>query len=100
MAKSRLQHDESICYICNKPLTTRNLHHIFNGSMKRKSEEDSMIIYVHPNCHMLIHNDAQLMHRLKEKAQEVWEDDYMAMMECDLNEARFAFISRYGKSYL
>lgn len=98
--ESKIQKDTSVCYICNRPMLTKNKHHIFNGNKLREySEEDSMYIFVHPNCHMLIHNDPKLARRLKERGQEVWEAEYMDKYECDISEARYSFMKRYGKNY-
>lgn len=58
-----------------------------------------MYIFVHPCCHILIHNDAKLMRRLKAQGQKVWIKDYMQEHECSEEEAMLTFMKRYGKNY-
>ena len=88
--ESRLQTDKEVCYLCNKPMGNGDLHHVFNGAYKSKSEEDGFIVYVHRVCHDFIHTHAMTRTTIKARAQKVYEKEH----------TREEFIQRYGKNYL
>lgn len=91
MLKSVIHKNKEQCYICNR-YGVLHPHHIFNGSYKKKSEEDGMIIWVHDfPCHRSIHDDYSKGIELKVMAQEAWEKTY---------GDREKFIKRYGMSYI
>lgn len=85
--ESRLQHDRN-CFLCGKPAS--DVHHIFNGPYRKRSEEDGMVVYLCRWCHMYLHEHPGKAKMLKLKAQLVWESVY---------GDREAFIKRYGKNY-
>lgn len=91
--KSRLQTDEKICYLCNKPLyNNKDKHHILNGSgLRDKCEEDRLFCFVHRCCHRYIHDHPITAKTLKMRAQRKYEEEIGTREE---------FIKRYGKSYL
>ena len=89
--KSLMQDDPTVCYLCGKPMGKGDKHHIFNGPMRDKAEEDGMYIHVHRVCHSYIHNHPVTAQTIKARGQRMWEETY---------GDRDAFIKRYGKSYL
>lgn len=87
-----LQQNEDICYLCNKFMTVKNKHHIFNGGGYRdKCEQDRLYCYVHPTCHRYIHDHAMTARTLKQRGQKYYEENIGTREE---------FIKRYGKNYL
>lgn len=88
--ESRLN-DKEYCYLCGKYMTVTNKHHILNGSMRDKCEEDGLFCYVHPTCHRYIHDHSMTARTLKKRAQKVFEEQIGTREE---------FIKRYGKNYI
>lgn len=89
--ESRMQSDLSVCYLCGKPLSKGDKHHVFNGAKRDRSEEDGMFIHVHRVCHNYIHNHPMTAQTIKARGQKVFEEQI---------GDRDEFIKRYGKSYL
>lgn len=89
----RVQKSLDLCELCGKPLNgQRHLHHIFEGTANRKkSDEDGMTCYLHPCCHLWLHDHPRSMLNLKQRAQTIWEKEL---------GTREQFIKRYGRSYL
>ena len=98
------------CCICGKQQDIAkgiiiHKHEIFFGSSNRdKSIEDKMIAPLCDECHV---NGQYAVHRyretdlmLKKVGQEVWENDYSDTNSATSDEARKAFIERFGKSWL
>ena len=79
----------AVCYICGRPAT--DIHHVFNGAWRSRSEEDGMVIPVCRRCHMYIHDTPTMAWQLKAEFQNKWESQF---------GDRRAFIERYGKSYI
>ena len=89
---SRMQTDEHICYRCKTWVEHPDKHHCLNGlGYRDKCEEDQLYVFMHHQCHMMIHNKNHDLRKLKAKAQEVFEKEIGSREE---------FIERYGKSYL
>ena len=88
---SRMQTDEHICFRCKTWVEHPDKHHCLNGTYRDKCEEDGLYVFMHHQCHMMIHNKNQELRKLKAKAQEVFEKEIGSREE---------FIERYGKSYL
>lgn len=90
---SKLQEDIEICEVCKKRIIgVKNAHHIMNGNgYRKKCDEDNLIIYLHPTCHMWLHNHPISMRAFKMRAQRYYEKEI---------GTRRQFIKRYGKSYL
>lgn len=88
-----LQQAILICEVCGKPIYGRkDLHHIFEGTANRKkSDEDGMVLYLHPCCHRYLHDHPRSMLTIKQRAQVEWEKEF---------GSREDFIKRYGRSYL
>lgn len=90
---SKLQKDIEICEVCKKRIVgTKNLHHCLNGTAYRKKcDEDGLVIYLHPTCHMWLHEHPKSLQTFKARAQRFYEENIGTREE---------FIDRYGKSYL
>lgn len=92
MQKSKLQNNEKICYLCGRLITNdSNLHHIFNGAYRDKSDKDGMVVYLHSACHRKLHDHYEISLKVKKAGQIKWEEIYGTREE---------FIKKYGKSYL
>lgn len=106
MKRSIIQVDRKVCYLCSRNGSTDPLecHHIFFGSNRKHSDEDGLVVWLcGERCHR---NGKQAAHRcdttnryLKREAQNVWEWD-KRQKGMSHEEARAAFIARYGKSEL
>ena len=77
-------------------------HHIMQGTANRKlSEQDGLWVYLCPACHNRppngVHFNKENMEWLHKLGQKAYE-----LSRCDLTaeEARQAFMERYGKNYL
>lgn len=88
--KTILQTDLDVCFVCGKRGAT-DWHHVFNGAMKKRSEEDGMMIHIHRGCHRFLHEHPMSNETMKKRAQRKWEETY---------GDREAFIERYRKNYL
>lgn len=84
------QEDKHICYRCKTWVENPDPHHIFNGAFRDFADEDGYVIYVHRQCHELIHRNAAIRLKLKAEAQK----DYEA------KHGHEAYMKRYRKSYL
>lgn len=80
-----------LCYVCEHSPATET-HHIFNASMRKKSEEYGATIRVCRECHDYIHNHPKYMLILKKTFQ------FKIMSEYNLTEEDFRAI--FHKSYL
>ena len=91
MAKSIMETEKGICYLCKKKGYT-HLHHIYGGTANRKvSDGMGFTVYLCPTCHSVIHSSDGYMNKaLKKRCQEVFERQ----------APREAFIELIGKSYL
>ena len=99
MAKSIIQHDKKICYLCGQNACGDPLdkHHIFGGALRNKSERYGLTVYLHHNkCHIFgkhsVHQNSQVANQLKRLAQERAMFDYHWTVE--------DFRKRFYKSYL
>lgn len=79
------------CEICGR-FTNCDLHHIFNGAFRKKSEDYRATIYVCRECHELIHRNAGVRINLKAKYQQI------IMERTGMNEEQF--IKEFGKNYI
>lgn len=92
------------CCICGRP-TEEEHHLLFGGSARRLAEEDGIKVPCCSYCHTQndvknrIHDNPMAEKLSKVAGQLAWEKNAVAggMTETD---AREAFRSRYGKSYL
>ena len=98
--KSILQEDESRCFICGEPAQwddPLDLHHVFGGALRRKSERLGLEVKLHHSkCHIFgresVHKCAELSNELKRKAQQRCMEHYGWTEE--------QFRAEFYKSYL
>lgn len=97
--KSILQSDTDTCFLCgrNKNFEPLDKHHVFGGSMRDKSEQYGLTVYLHHRqCHIFgkgsAHGNAEVGKRLKAYAQQE------AMKKYQWSESDF--IRLFGKSYI
>lgn len=99
MAKSILQEVDGCCFLCgaNANLEPLDVHHIFNGSNRKKSEKYGLKVLLHHNkCHIFgkdsVHQNAKVDKELKAFAQEEAMNHYGWSTE--------DFIKIFGKNYI
>lgn len=76
------------CYLCGKNGNGDHLdvHHVFNGAMKKKSEKYHALVYLcHNECHIFgknsVHQNGMQAKRLKARFQQIimeeqgWDDE-------------------------
>lgn len=95
MAKSILQTDDDICFICGGYGATET-HHIFGGAYRSKSERYGLKVRLHHDCHNEPPNG---VHHNKEVMDELHRIGQMAIMEQEGWDISW-FISEFGKNYL
>lgn len=91
--------DERICIKCGSPYV--EVHHIFNGANRNKSDEEGCWCYLCTRCHRTsnkaVHRNSKEMRGLKRLCQQKWETRYR---ENNSDDSREAFIRTFRKSYL
>lgn len=82
------------CYVTGSPFAL-DVHHIFHGPYRERSDELGCWVYLHHEIHMALHCHqepyASLDMRLKMRCQEALEEQGMTREE---------FIETFGKSYI
>ena len=78
-----------ICYKCGCPAT--EIHHIFNGAMRKKSEQYGAVVPLCRECHARIHDNAE--ERLALKAE--FQVKIMAEQGWSIDEFREKFKKNY-----
>lgn len=93
------------CLLCGSPAS--DTHHCLKGVSKRHlAETDGLTIPVCRNCHDAIHRGSKALNVAVEIIGQLqWEKQFIAEkyelpFEGIQEEARDAFRSRYGRSYL
>ena len=90
------------CYMCGRYGRTER-HHIFGGANRKHSEEDGLVVRLCHFCHNEppngVHFNKGRMDALREKGQEMYEEKLISEGKTR-EEARVAFIKRYGKNYI
>ena len=104
MSKSLLDTKKCVCFMCGRYGPTE-VHHIFGGVANRKlSEEDGLYVYLCHSCHNEppdgVHFNKRNMQRLRAAGQSRWEMVKIIQNGMTDEEARQAFMERYGKNYL
>lgn len=79
------------CSMCGR-YDYLDMHHIFNGAYRTKSEKYGAYTYICRRCHEGVHKDAQLRKALKAKYQL----KIMKHNEWSVEQ----FIKEFGKNYL
>lgn len=87
------------CFLCgrNGACDSLDLHHIFGGPYRKKSERYGLTVYLcHNSCHIFgknaVHNNRAQDVRLKRLGQKAW-------MERQGKSAEY-FINEFGRNYL
>ena len=96
--------ERKTCFLCGRTAYTER-HHIFSGTANRKlSEEDGLVVDLCPDCHNRppngVHFNKDNMHRLHVHGQRIWEMGKIVNDGMTDEQAREAFIKRYGRNYL
>ena len=96
--------ERKTCFLCGRTAYTER-HHIFSGTANRKlSEEDGLVVDLCHSCHNEppngVHFNKDNMHRLHVHGQRIWEMGKIVNDGMTDEQAREAFIKRYGRSYL
>ena len=91
------------CFLCGRICYTER-HHIFGGTANRRlSEEDGLVVDLCPDCHNRppngVHFNKERMQELHRYGQQFWENVQTAK-GMSHEEARKAFMKRYGRNYL
>lgn len=81
------------------------IRNIFGGTANRRlSEQDGLVVNLCPDCHNRppngVHFNKDNMHRLHVHGQRIWEMGKIVNDGMTDEQAREAFIKRYGKNYL
>jgi hypothetical protein len=94
---------EEGCFICgrNSPLER---HHIFGAANRKLSEQDGLVVYLCRSCHNEppdgVHFNKEKMEFLHKWGQDRWELRKMSEDHVTREEARKAFMKRYGRNYI
>lgn len=90
------------CFLCGRYAYTER-HHIFGAANRKLSEQDGLVVYLCPDCHNRppngVHFNKERMDALRRYGQTVYENNLVGDGKTR-QEARQAFIKRYGKNYL
>lgn len=78
------------CYVCGG--RGDELHHCIHGSNRKLADDDGLTVWLCRECHHRLHSLGEYDNDLKKIAQAAWE--------AGKEEARHAFIRRYGRNYL
>jgi Zn-finger protein len=99
---------DSYCLICAKPKD--DIHHCLKGHKQRHlADEDGLMIPLCRECHEQVHKKKELNILVEIIGQLAWEREYLInrqILPFDdshdeiSDEAREAFRTRYGRSYL
>lgn len=103
MKKGIITEYDDYCLFCGRPVEAK--HHLIGGPNRKKAEEDGLKIPCCNNCHNVgdvltrIHGNPMAEVMSKMMGQLAWEKRAVAGGKTE-KEAREAFRSRYGISYL
>ena len=89
--KSIMTDDLEHCFICGRPYP--NIHHMMNGTNKKKSEKYGLILPLCENHHIGaegVHSKPERMLACRQMAQRKFEEEH----------TREEWIAEFGKSYL
>lgn len=94
--------EKKSCFLCGRTAYTER-HHIFGAANRKFSEQDGLVVDLCPDCHNRppngVHFNKERMDALRRYGQTVYENNLIADGKTR-QEARTAFIKRYGKNYL
>ena len=90
------------CFLCGRYAYTER-HHIFGAANRKLSEQDGLVVDLCHPCHNEppygVHFNKETMERLHRYGQKMWEDRQVDN-GMSRDEARKAFIRKYGKNYI
>ena len=90
------------CFLCGRYAYTER-HHIFGAANRKLSEQDGLVVDLCHDCHNRppngVHFNKERMDALRRYGQTVYENNLVADGKTG-QEARTAFIKRYGKNYI
>lgn len=78
-----------VCRICGRHGATE-IHHIFNGSYRVRSDINDFVMEVCHDCHRKVHDDAAILLSYKQKCQADFETTH----------THAEWMSRMGRSWL
>lgn len=89
-ADSILNTEPGTCYLCGRRVPDTALHHIYGGRNRRISSENGFYVFLCPECHFSLHNNAQSLtgEYLKSVCEGIYEDRHS-------REDFFSLIGRY-----
>lgn len=95
MAKSKMNTEKGICYLCGRVGYTHK-HHCFGGANRTHSERYGLTVYLCPSCHeygpQAVHNGGRTnIDRLHQEAQRTFEQK---------SGTREDFMCIFGRNYL
>lgn len=97
MAKSILQDNPHECYLCRRTAGPFDKHHIFSGSLRKKSEKYGLTVWLcHNSCHIFGPNSA---HQSGETALYLHRQAQRAAMG-KYGWTAADFMREFGKNYL
>ena len=80
---------KGFCRMCGTVGATE-IHHVYPGAYRLKSDKNDFVIELCHACHMSIHDDPEKMRALKESTQKAFEKQY----------SHEEFVRRMGRSWL
>lgn len=102
MGKSILTKYTNTCIICGAQQTIHQ-HHLIFGSDRKKADEDGLIVplcaYHHDFSPNSVHLNREMAAMSKIIGELAWEREYCSKGHT-VEEAKEAFMKRYGKAYL
>ena len=91
------------CFICGRYAYTER-HHIFGGANRKFSEQDGLVVDLCHKCHNEppdgVHFNKEKMKWLHIWGQDTWELRKMISDHVTRDDARQAFMKRYGRNYI
>lgn len=84
MKRDKARKKSGWCKLCGK-CTSTQIHHIYEGIFRWRSEKYDFVIEVCPECHDKLHRNALCSLELKQKTQKAYEkkhghDDFVQKM--------------------
>jgi len=97
--------EKPVFCVAGQPTQNGIISQIFGGTANRRlSEEDGLVVDLCHSCHNEppngVHFNKDNMHRLHVHGQRIWEMGKIVNDGLTDEQAREAFIKRYGRNYL
>lgn len=98
--------EDQYCVFCGRGEAKKH-HLIFGTGLREKADEDGIFIYACSACHVTgervedrIHDNPMAEKLSKMLGQVMWEKNYIEEHGCSADDAKYAFIQRYGRGYI